>query len=445
MTKAENAMAGAAAPAEVEPAVPELPAIKDIDYNLPTITISDWKERALALLGAGELDYKAIIAHWQTVRNARLEINRRCKDLKEPAKEYQQAVDAEAKRLTALLTDIEEPLQQARQEHLAEKEREKAAKKQREADIRAEIDRIKQVPFDLLTADSEALDAALNDLKNIVLGPATFDQWTNEANDTVANSIAQVEGMLAQAKQREEQEAELARLREQAAQAPEGGADGEPADSPAADPQDVRNEHTRRLVDSLDVAEKGDTEGDAPQGEHGVTYDDVVAAAEILDAQPAPNFIIQDLPPGFVPVAEIDADPLANGELGTAQGLTDLPDGIIPLDMGGSPADIQPFEVGQPATAGGFPGAGSSLPETHRVSLDALQVSGDNYADRVRHEIQAVEVFINERLAPIFAHELPDPATEDGENLVGEIWERLDAFKADALALIQKAKEAAGE
>lgn len=76
-----------------------------------------------------------------TVRNYRVQVEKTRKELKADALEYGRTVDAEAKRLTAALEAIEQPLCEQENAVLAEKERiKKAAEEAKAAIVKARVD-----------------------------------------------------------------------------------------------------------------------------------------------------------------------------------------------------------------------------------------------------------------------------------------------------------------
>lgn len=104
----------------------EQPQTTDVSFPVADAAIAEMRERYMPLKIVGVNDK----AGYAMVRQARLEVkNKRCdvenrrKELKADALEWGRKVDAEAKRLTAMLAPIEEHLESQEKAHDAEKDR----------------------------------------------------------------------------------------------------------------------------------------------------------------------------------------------------------------------------------------------------------------------------------------------------------------------------------
>lgn len=75
---------------------------------------------------------KAVVAACSTVRKYRQAVEQRRKDLKSPALDWGKRVDAEARRVTGLLVQIEAPLKTSQSEYRERKEAEKRAREEAE-------------------------------------------------------------------------------------------------------------------------------------------------------------------------------------------------------------------------------------------------------------------------------------------------------------------------
>lgn len=112
-------------------------------FNVADAVISDMKTQFTALKIDGIKDtkgYKAVHAALMTVKGKRVEVEKKRKELKADSLAFGRAVDAEAKRITALLKPIEDHLAGEKQAILDEKARIKAEKEQQErAELEAKI------------------------------------------------------------------------------------------------------------------------------------------------------------------------------------------------------------------------------------------------------------------------------------------------------------------
>ena len=95
-------------------------------YSVPDDKIAEWSERFLPLKIAGIDDVgglQCVHAARMVVKNARVEVEKTRKQLKADALEYGRVVDAEAKRITNLLSPIEAHLESQENQIAFEKER----------------------------------------------------------------------------------------------------------------------------------------------------------------------------------------------------------------------------------------------------------------------------------------------------------------------------------
>jgi len=109
----------------------------EVDYGVAETTISDLKSRYSGLTIRSNADYEKVRLAIADVRAIRVGVEKSRKELKADALEFGRRVDAEAKRVTALLEEVETPL-------LVEKlrvDRERAAQRERkEAEARAKAE-----------------------------------------------------------------------------------------------------------------------------------------------------------------------------------------------------------------------------------------------------------------------------------------------------------------
>ena len=104
--------------------------------------IDELREKYGELKASDNAGYHAVRLAIADVRKVRVDVEKARKDLKADALEYGRKVDAEAKRVTALLLEIEEPLKAEKAriddaKETARREKEEAERKQIEAEMEA--------------------------------------------------------------------------------------------------------------------------------------------------------------------------------------------------------------------------------------------------------------------------------------------------------------------
>lgn len=168
-------------------------------------------------------DKEARAARQELVK-LRTSLEAKRKEIKAPALAYASAIDSEARRITAEIRALEEPIdQQIKQEEerkAAEKAERERIEQERVSAIKRKIDALRNLPVDS-TADSSAeLAATLADLKEYQITEAEFAEFKQEADDLCSNVVETLERMHAAALAREEEaerqaaeRAELERLR----------------------------------------------------------------------------------------------------------------------------------------------------------------------------------------------------------------------------------------
>ena len=146
------------------------------------------------------------------------------KELKEPALRRTQAIDAEAKAITAAIKLIEEPIDaqiKAEEQRIeAEKAAKEAIEKARIDAIKAKIEAIRMIPLALAGERLVVIESELEDLAAYVPGEE-FAEFAEEAAAVVAATIASLNTLhdIAETREIEEQRQEEERARMEAARA----------------------------------------------------------------------------------------------------------------------------------------------------------------------------------------------------------------------------------
>ena len=117
-----------------------------VAYAITDATIAEWADRYMALRVDGVDDsegLKTVHEARMAVKRTRVGIEHRRKELKAEALEYGRVVDTEARRLTAMISPVEEHLQAEESRVTEERARLKAEKIERErAEVQARVDEL---------------------------------------------------------------------------------------------------------------------------------------------------------------------------------------------------------------------------------------------------------------------------------------------------------------
>jgi colicin import membrane protein len=152
------------------------------------------------------------------IRGYRVDLEKVRVEIKAPALERCRQIDAEAKRITAALVELEQPIDALIKTEEQRKEREameRAMVEQRRIDaIRASIEAIRQIPAGCVGKSSAQLADVIADLRARDFQADTFGEFQAEADGVIRASRAQVEAMLAGV-QAQEAEAERIKLERQ--------------------------------------------------------------------------------------------------------------------------------------------------------------------------------------------------------------------------------------
>jgi colicin import membrane protein len=218
------------------------------DYNATEARLAALREQYAGAkydvtTGAG---MKQAVEARRELRDLRVALEGKRKELKAPILERGKLIDAEAARITAELVALEDPIDQQIKDEEARKAREKAerekAERERVAGIHAAIARINAIPTTLIGASAEAIAAALVDLEAEPVDEDAFNEFLPQAQEAVRNvrdTLAlqrqrQADHEAAQEQLRRDQE-ELARIRAEAdARAAEAEAERKRKDEEAA-------------------------------------------------------------------------------------------------------------------------------------------------------------------------------------------------------------------
>ncbi len=162
------------------------------------------------------------VAGNKAARAARLELvtlrttlEKKRKELKEPALEYSRRIDSEARRITAAILELETPIDEQIKADEARRERERAereaAERARVEAIVARLEFIKGVPARMAGRSSVVIDTAIADLEAREVGD-DFEEFRERAEQAKTAALVALRDMRARVA---EQEEEARRLREE--------------------------------------------------------------------------------------------------------------------------------------------------------------------------------------------------------------------------------------
>lgn len=173
-------------------------SIAVIDYNVTDTAIAELRTRFTGLTVASNKEREIVQKSITEVVKLRTSIEKRRKELKADALEYGRKVDTEAKRVTALLEEIEAPLLQVRDAYDAEQEKIKAEKvrieKERVDNILANIDAIKILPLQMVGKTLFEINTFIGDKEEeFSADNFNYQEFLGEAVAAKADALAKLE------------------------------------------------------------------------------------------------------------------------------------------------------------------------------------------------------------------------------------------------------------
>lgn len=195
---------------------PVAPGSKVVEYSRTEAALADLRSRFGNVVfdmrtTAGDKAARTARAEIKGYRTA-LETMR--VDLSAPILERQRVINAEAKRITAELIALEEPIDaqiKADEQRRETERREKAQAAQRRKDeIRAKIDELRAVPVNLMDAAPDRIANAITDMEAFEVIAADFDDQADAAHLARTDVLAKLRDMHGAAVRRAEEAAKLA-------------------------------------------------------------------------------------------------------------------------------------------------------------------------------------------------------------------------------------------
>lgn len=156
-----------------------------VEYDLPNAAIKELAERFAPLEITDTASYKMVVGAIAEVRTLRTTVEKKRVELKRDALEYGRKVDSEAKRITAMLTPIENELIGKKQIEDNRKEAERQEKirieQERIACIREKISGIQRMVLGLNGLTSKDIHDLAPLVAAIVITPEEYAEFTLEA------------------------------------------------------------------------------------------------------------------------------------------------------------------------------------------------------------------------------------------------------------------------
>lgn len=182
-----------------------------IDYSVTDAALAELKAKyggLRATFGDG-MAYKSVTDALSVVRTLRINVEKKRVELKADALEYGRKVDAEAKRITAALLEVEEPLKANKEEIDAEKERLRAEKAKKEQDrvdgIMVRIADFGSALAACSTQASAAISAYIATLDAVAIDES-FQEFQQQAAEAKAAALEKMNLLLAGRLELEEQD-----------------------------------------------------------------------------------------------------------------------------------------------------------------------------------------------------------------------------------------------
>jgi len=189
-----------------------------VKYDVTDATIADLKERYTGLTISDREGYDHVRKAIGEVVTLRTGVEKMRKALKADALEWGRRVDAEAKRITAELLSIEQPLKATKKEVDDRKAAEKAEKERIERErvegIKARIQEMNDAALDLEDMKSEQIRQVLEEVTAREVTKEHFAEFTEHAEAIKAQAVQKIGRALVRVFDREKEQAELAAARE---------------------------------------------------------------------------------------------------------------------------------------------------------------------------------------------------------------------------------------
>jgi len=195
-----------------------------VKYDVSAAAIEKLRKQYAGLQIVDAASYREVVKAIADVRDKRVAVEKRRKELKADALEYGRRVDAEAKRLTTLLLPIEEELKTTKQAEDDRRAEEKAAKERAEKEriekIVAKLFELQSIPQALTGKTSIELQRLLAETRQRQLTEEIFEEYLPKAERLHTEAVERIEraieaALIAEQEEAKRQAEELRRKQEE--------------------------------------------------------------------------------------------------------------------------------------------------------------------------------------------------------------------------------------
>lgn len=269
-------------------------AVTIVDYDPIEERLKELRERYgnVTFDVATSEGMKALKSSRKNLRDLRIKLENLRKEKKAPLIEQSKLLDSEAKRITDLIRELEDPIDQKikEEEQRVAREKEEAERKEKERieGIRRKIADLQELPGKLVLAHPDFIREHLQDLTSAGIAEDDFQELTDEAVAVAANTINQLEKLLADAEKREADKLELERFRAMADEAEKKQALAKAAEKAAAPDESVQTKpatFTAPTAQPTPVLDGGELKLflETKSGTAGIVCNGTVVADEVRD------------------------------------------------------------------------------------------------------------------------------------------------------------------
>ena len=167
-----------------------------VEYDVPTAAVEDMAKRFAPLEITDTASYKEVTSAIAEVRTLRITVEKKRVELKRDALEYGRKVDSEAKRITAMLSPIENELIGKKQVEDNRKEAVRQEKirieEERVGSIKQKIFLIRRRAVGIINLDTDKLSDLAMELDEIEIDEKKYAEFAAEAQQAKADAIDSV-------------------------------------------------------------------------------------------------------------------------------------------------------------------------------------------------------------------------------------------------------------
>lgn len=185
---------------EVEVIAEEKIILEPVKFNVSEVVIKELAKKYanIKVIPGNKKSFQLVKDALKEVSGYRIAVEKKRKQLNKPILEYKRGLDAEAKKITAMLREVEAPLaaeKKAEEDRIKlEEERQKEIERQRIQAQRDEVNRIAMLPADLY---KKTIGEIRNEIRNLEeIDISFFDSLSGEAVQTIGTTLVKLEDMI---------------------------------------------------------------------------------------------------------------------------------------------------------------------------------------------------------------------------------------------------------